>query len=123
MQARASGGAVVVDIVDGDPGHTELVEHTLATGAVTVAVAGHALINIIVVDLGIKHGLDTSLKTELGVVDLATGLDELGHAHAEDVNWCSAFDHIGGICGIGLSGIDGMYGVRISYKRDRDRDR
>lgn len=44
---------------------TELVENTLATGRVTVAVACNTGIDIVVVDLGIDHRLDTSLKSEL----------------------------------------------------------
>lgn len=85
-QTCAAGRAVIVDVVDGDLGHAELVEDALAAGAVAVAVAGNALLDVVVADLGVKHGLDSGLEAELGVVDIAAGLDELGHAHAQDVD-------------------------------------
>ncbi|KAK1841186.1 hypothetical protein CCHR01_16172 [Colletotrichum chrysophilum] len=84
-EAGAAGGAVVVDVVDGDGGHAELVEDALAAGAVAIAVAGDALVDVVVVDLGVEHGLDAGLEAQLRVVDLAAGLDELCHADAEDV--------------------------------------
>jgi len=87
VQAGRAGRAVVVDVVDGDLGHAELVEDALAAGAVAVAVAGHALVDVVVVDLRVEERLDTGLEAELSVVDLAAGLDELGHADAEDVAW------------------------------------
>ncbi|KFX92965.1 hypothetical protein V490_05049, partial [Pseudogymnoascus sp. VKM F-3557] len=101
VQTGGSGGAVVVDVVDGDLGHAELVEDTLTAGGVTVAVAGNTLVNIIVADLGVKHGLDTGLETELSVVNLSARLDELGHANAEDVASLAGggSDHI---CGLGV---------------------
>ena len=99
VQTSRASRAVVVHVVDGDLGHAELVEHTLAAGGVAIAVASDTLVNIVVVDLGIEHSLDTSLETELSVVDLAAGLDELGHAHAEHVAWlrCLLVDHFGGV--------------------------
>jgi hypothetical protein len=100
MQASASSRAIVVDVVNRDLGHAELVKHTLTASAVAVAVAGHSLVNIVVVNLGIKHSLDTSLETQLGVVDLSAGLDELCHAHAEDVGRLTASNHGGGRYGI-----------------------
>lgn len=106
VQTGGAGGAVVVDVVYGDLGHAELVEDTLPAGGVTVAVAGNTLVNIVVVDLGIKHGLDTGLETELGVVNLSARLDELGHANAEDVAWLAG----GGsnhICGLGVMRMGG----------------
>ena len=101
-QAGAAGGAVVVDVVDGDLGHAELVEDALAAGAVAVAVAGNALVDVVVVDLGVEQGLDAGLKAELRVVDLAAGLDELGHAHAGDV---------GGLLLLGSHGVVGCDGL------------
>ena len=61
MQSCRTGGAVVVDVVDGDLCHAELVEDTLAAGGVSVAVACYSLFDIIVIDLGIEKGFDTSL--------------------------------------------------------------
>ncbi|KFY87906.1 hypothetical protein V498_06977 [Pseudogymnoascus sp. VKM F-4517 (FW-2822)] len=100
VQAGRSGRAVVVDVVDGDLGHAELVEDALAARGVAVAVAGNTLVNVIVADLGVKHGLDTGLETELGVVNLSARLDELGHAYAEDVASLArgGSDHV---CGLG----------------------
>jgi hypothetical protein len=74
-------------------GHAELVEYSLAAGGVAVAVAGYALVDVVVVDLGIEHGFDAGFEAELGVVDFSSGLDELGHAHAEDVAWFVTFDN------------------------------
>ena len=82
VEAGGAGGAVIVDVVDGYLGHAELVEDSLAAGGVAVAVAGDALVDVVVVDLCIKHGFDASFETELGVVDFASGLDEFGHAYA-----------------------------------------
>lgn len=82
VQARGSRGAVVVDVVDGDLGHAELVEDTLAAGGVAVAVAGYALVYVVVRDLCVEQGLDTGFEAELCVVNLPAGLDEFGHAHA-----------------------------------------
>jgi len=93
MQACRTGRTVVVDVVDWDLGHAKLVENSLAAGGVSVAVACHTLVDIVVIDLSIKHSLDTSLETKFGVINLASGLDELGHAHAENVAWLVAFDN------------------------------
>ena len=49
--------------------HAELVEDALAAGRVAVAVAGDALVDIVVIDLGIKEGFDAGFETEFGVVD------------------------------------------------------
>lgn len=49
VQARGASRAVVVDIVDGDARHAELVEDALAAGGVAVAVAGDALVDGVVV--------------------------------------------------------------------------
>lgn len=85
-QSRGAGGAVVVDVDNGDLGHAELVKDALAAGRVAVAVAGEALLDVVVADLRVEHGLDAGLEAQLRVVDLAAGLDELGHAHAQDVD-------------------------------------
>lgn len=85
-QTSAASGAVVVDVVDGNLGHAKLVKDTLTAGAVAVAVAGDALVDIVVVDLSVEESLYTSFESELSVVHQASGLDELGHAHAQDVD-------------------------------------
>lgn len=82
IETGAAGRAVVVDVVDGNLSHAKLVEDTLAAGRVTIAVAGDALVDVVVVDLGVEHGFDTCLIAKFRVVDFATGLDEFGHAHA-----------------------------------------
>lgn len=69
MQTCRAGGAIVVDIVDGDLRHAELVEDALAAGRVAVAVAGDALFDIVVVDLSVEEGFDAGFKAEFGVVD------------------------------------------------------
>jgi hypothetical protein len=84
MQTSGTSTAVVVDIVNWDLGHAELVEDSLTAGGVAVAVAGDALINIVVADVRIEESFDTSFKSELGVIDFASWLDKLGHANAED---------------------------------------
>lgn len=65
MQTSGAGRAIVIDIVDGDLGHAELIEHTLATGGIAVAIARDALVYIVVVDLRIQHSLDAGLQTLL----------------------------------------------------------
>ena len=67
--------------------HAILVKHALATGRIAVAVARNASLDLIIVDLRIKHCFDTSFEPQFGVVDLSAWLDELGHAYAEDVAW------------------------------------
>ena len=69
VQARGPRAAVVVDIVDGDLGHAELVEDALAAGGVAVAVAGNGLIDIVVVELGVEEGFDAGFEAEFGVID------------------------------------------------------
>jgi len=98
MQTSGTSTAVVVHVVNWDLGHAKLVEDSLTTGGVAVAVACNSLIDIVVVDLGIEHSLDTSFESKLGIINLSSGLDELGHPHAEDVAWLVAFDnHFDGI--------------------------
>lgn len=87
-EAGRAGGTVVVDVDDGDLRHAKLIEHPLATGGVAVAVACNALVHIVVINVGVQHGLDAGFEAQLCVVHLAAGFDELGHAHAKDVAWC-----------------------------------
>lgn len=99
MKACRASRAVIVNVVNGDLCHAELIEYSLAAGGIAVAVASYALVYIIVVDLRIQHGLDARLKTELGVIDFSARFNELGHAYAEDVAWLVALDdHGGGVC-------------------------
>lgn len=65
VEAGGASAAVVVDVVDGNAGHPKLVEDPLAAGAVAVAVAGHALIDVVVIDMCIKKGFDAGLVAEL----------------------------------------------------------
>ena len=85
MQTRRPSRAIVIYIVDGNLRHAELVEYSLAAGTVAVAVTGNALVNVIIVDLGVEERLDAGFEAEFGVVDLAAGFDEFGHTHAENV--------------------------------------
>ena len=71
MEACRASGAIVVDIVDGNLRHAELVEDPLAAGGVAIAVAGDTLVDIIVIDLGIEEGFDPRLEAEFRVVDYA----------------------------------------------------
>ncbi len=101
VKPSRSSRAVIVNVIDWDLGHAELIEDALAAGGVAVAVAGHALVDIVVVDLGVQECLDSGLEAELGVVDLSAWLDELGHADAEDVaglGW--GLNHFGGVVSI-----------------------
>ena len=96
-KAGGASGAIIVNIVDGDLCHAELVEDALAASGVAVAVACYTLVDVVVVDLGIEHCLYAGFETELGVVDFAARFDEFGHTHAEDIAWFIAFDDHG--CG------------------------
>lgn len=96
VQPRAAGAAVVVDVVDRDARHAELVEDALSAGRVAVAVARDTLVDIVVVDVCVEHGFDTRFEAELRVVDFAAGFDEFGHADAEDVGGLFLGDHGGG---------------------------
>lgn len=101
VQACRASRAVVINIINWDLGHAELVEHSLPAGGVSVAIAGDSLVDIIVGDLGVQQGLNTSFEAEFCVIDLSSRLDEFGHAHAEDVAWLVALDdHVGGCEGI-----------------------
>lgn len=114
-ETSRAGRAVVVNVVDGDSSHSKLVEDALAASAVAVAVACNTLLNIVVVDMSIKHSLNTSLESKLGIVHLATGLDELGHAHAEDVDGLLLGHHLDE-CGRTKMG----YKVEMLESTDRD---
>lgn len=67
VEARGAGRAIIVDVVYGDGGHAELVEYALAAGRVAIAVACYALVDIVIVDLGVEEGFDTCLCEDLRV--------------------------------------------------------
>ena len=69
VQPRRAGSTIVVDIIDGNLGHAELIEDALAIGGITVAVAGDALVNIVIVDLGIKESFDVGFEAKFSVLD------------------------------------------------------
>ena len=48
----------------------------------TITIACYALINVVVVDVSIEHGLNTSFEAQLWVVDLASGLNKFSHSNA-----------------------------------------
>jgi len=99
VQACRASRAVIINIIDWDLGHAELVEHSLPAGGVSVAIAGDSLVDIVVGDLGVQQSLNASFKAKFCVIDLSSRLDKFGHAHAEDVAWLIALDdHVGG-CG------------------------
>lgn len=86
-----------------------MVKDALATGGVAIAVACNALLDVVVVDLSVEHGLDAGFETEFGVVHFTAGFDELGHAYAEDVAWCFLFwGHFGIICDVNMDALIGM---------------
>jgi hypothetical protein len=95
-EARRAGRTVVVDVVYGDTRHAELVEDALAACRVAVAVACYALVDVVVVDVGVEHGFDAGFEAEFGVVDFAARFYELGHAYAEDVDGLFLANHGGG---------------------------
>ena len=69
MQGGGAGGAIVVDVVDGDGGHAELVEDALAAGGVAVAVGGDAGVDGVVVEGGVEEGFNAGFEAEFVVVD------------------------------------------------------
>ena len=62
VQPCRTGGTIVVDVVDRDLGHAELVEDALAAGGVAIAVAGDGLVDLIVVDAGVEEGFYAGFK-------------------------------------------------------------
>ena len=85
MQACGASRAVVIDVVDGNAGHAELVKHPLAAGTVAVTVACDTLLDVVIINTSVEEGFDAGFEAELGVIDLSAGFDELGHADTEDV--------------------------------------
>ena len=98
MQPCRAGGAVVVDIVDGNLRHAELVEDALAAGRVAIAVACDALFDIVVVDLSVEEGFDARFEAEFGVVDCIENLERLKgvrRIHLGHPTFASGFDEFG----------------------------
>ena len=48
-----------------------MVEDPLTAGGVAIAVAGDALVDVVVVDLGVEEGFDPRFEAEFRVVDCA----------------------------------------------------
>ena len=87
-EGTGAGGAVIVDVDDGDTSHTELVENTLTAGGVTVDVTGSGVIDMVVSEASINEGLDGTFETEDGVV-LVTRFGEGSHADTDNVSFTS----------------------------------
>lgn len=85
VDTTRSRGTSVVGVVYRDAGHAVLVENALAGARVAIAEARNTCLDLVVIDLGIKQGLQPSLIAHLRVIPLATGLDELSQTYAEDV--------------------------------------
>ena len=85
MQACGASRAVVIDVVDGNAGHAELVKHPLAAGTVAVTVACDTLLDVVIINTSVEEGFDAGFEAELGVIDLSAGFDELSHADTEYV--------------------------------------
>ncbi len=84
-ERRRARRAVVVDVVDGDAGESELVDGPLAAGRLPVDVPNAGLLDGLVGDHRVLEGLRDGLLHHVGVVPLAgLGLLELRHANADD---------------------------------------
>ena len=123
MQSRRASRAGIVGVVDGDAAHAELVEDPLPTRRLTVAIASHTRLHVVVVDAGVQHGFHARLVPHLDVVASSTGLDELRHPHAEDVGvrlW--SFRHFGGVCRYVEGYCTGYENTRKSFRFGRRQD-
>ncbi len=89
-QSRRAGRAVVVDVVDRDPGKAELIDRALAAGRLAVYVTDARLLDLLVVDLGVGQSVGDRLLGHVRVVPfLGLGLLELGHADSDNENLAS----------------------------------
>ncbi|MNN29732.1 hypothetical protein D3C81_1433490 [compost metagenome] len=86
-QGAGAGGAVVVDVDHRDAAHAHFVECGLATGGVTVDVAGIGLLNQVVIQAGILQGQANGLGAHLDVGAAGARLDERDHADAGNVRF------------------------------------
>lgn len=93
-QGRRSRRAVIIDIVDGYPGHANLIQGPLATSGVPVDVPHTGLLDFLVWDSAVTEGRENGFFYHLGVVHfVGSGPKELGHAHSY---------HVDGLEGAGL---------------------
>ena len=95
IQPCRACGAIIVDIVDGDLRHAELIEDSLAAGRVAEAVAGDALIDIVIVDLGVKKSFDAGFEPKLGVVDFNIEIRKAEGYGGSRLTFASGFDELG----------------------------
>lgn len=86
---------------------------------IAVAVACHALFDVVVVYLGVEHGFYAGFETEFGVVYFSAGLDEFGHAYAEDVDGFFCFDHFE-VWELEVEVFGGLVELREARMRDVD---
>ena len=100
VQAGRARGASIVGIVDGDGAHAELIENALARACFACAETTDSSLHVIIRDLCIQHGFDTSLEAKFGVGVLALGLEKLGDADAEHVRVC--LSHVVSISVVGV---------------------
>ena len=76
----------IVGVQDWYTGHPELIEDSLGTTVRSKAETADAQLNIIVIDLGIKHSFDTSLEPEFRVLSGLPWSDELHHPDPQNVS-------------------------------------
>src|SRR6266480_5079727 len=89
-ESCGAGGAVVVDVVDGDARETELVDRALPAGGLTVDVTDDGLFDLRVRNSGVFEGLRAGLLRHVGVVPgLRARLLELGHADTDNVDFAA----------------------------------
>jgi hypothetical protein len=76
----------IVGIQDWYTSHPELVEDSLSTTGRSKAETADTQLNIIVIDLGIKHSFDASLKAQFRVLSSSPWFDELCHPHSQNIS-------------------------------------
>lgn len=85
LKTGTASRARVVGVVDGDVGHTELVEYPLATCGVAIAIASYTSLHIVIGDMCIEKSLCSRLEAEFGICSELSWFDELCEANAEHV--------------------------------------
>ncbi|KAH9389422.1 hypothetical protein TYRP_023339, partial [Tyrophagus putrescentiae] len=85
-QRRRPSGAVVVDVDNGNAGHAEGVERSLATGGVAEDVTGGGKLHTAVLEVGVSQGSLHCHLNQIGVVDgqVEARSGEGRHADADD---------------------------------------
>ncbi|KAH9399003.1 hypothetical protein TYRP_018389 [Tyrophagus putrescentiae] len=85
-QRRRPRGAVVVDVDNGNAGHAEGVERSLATGGVAEDVTGGGKLHTAVLEVGVSQGSLHCHLNQIGVVDgqVEARSGEGRHADADD---------------------------------------